>query len=101
ALGYDAASPARHVSDDHISAEVARRSEASASQKPNNLRSLSSSDNKFAYAASVATSIGSMIDGSSFSGLLTRAEIGHMRMSSAGNGRIRARGSASSPSQRA
>jgi hypothetical protein len=53
------------------------------------------------YAASVVTSIGSVMDGSSFSGLFTRVEIGQMRMSSAGNGRIKSRGSASSPSQRA
>jgi hypothetical protein len=33
--------------------------------------------------------IGSMIEGSSFSGLLTRVEIGHIRMGSAGNGRIK------------
>jgi|SRR6516162_5739646 len=52
------------------------------------------------YAASVASSIGSMIDGSSFSGLLTRVEIGHIRIKSAGNGRIKSRGSGSSPSQR-
>jgi hypothetical protein len=30
--------------------------------------------------------MGSTIDGSSFSGLLTRVEIGHMRIGSAGNG---------------
>src|SRR6478672_6383717 len=42
-----------------------------------------------AYAASVATSIGSTIEGSPFSGLLTRVEIDHMRISSAGKGRIR------------
>jgi hypothetical protein len=42
-----------------------------------------------------------MIDGSSFSGLLTRVEIGHMLMGLAGNGRINSRGSASSLSQRA
>ena len=53
------------------------------------------------YAASVATSIGSTIAASSFSGLLTRVEIGHIRIGAAGNGRIRSRGSASSPSQRA
>jgi hypothetical protein len=46
-------------------------------------------------------SIGSTIVGSSFSGLLTRVEIGHMRIGSAGNGRIRSPGSGSSPSQRA
>jgi hypothetical protein len=40
------------------------------------------------------------MDGSSFSGLLTRAEIGHMRSGSAGKGRIKSRGSGSSPSQR-
>jgi hypothetical protein len=32
------------------------------------------------------SSIGSTIDGSSFSGLLTRVEIGHIRIGSAGNG---------------
>jgi hypothetical protein len=32
-----------------------------------------------AYAASVANSTGSTTDGSSFSGLLTRVEIGHIR----------------------
>jgi hypothetical protein len=45
-------------------------------------------------------SIGSIIEGSSFSGLLTRLEIGHIRIRLAGNGRIRSRGSRSSPSQR-
>ena len=34
---------------------------------------------------------GSMIDGSSLSGLLTRVEIGHIRIGSAGNGRIKSR----------
>jgi hypothetical protein len=53
------------------------------------------------YAASVASSVGSRIEGSSFSGLLTRVEIGHIRIRSAGKGRIRSRGSGSSPSQRA
>ena len=47
-----------------------------------------------------ANSIGSTIDESSFSGLLTRVEIGHIRIGSAGNGRIRSRGSGSSLSQR-
>jgi hypothetical protein len=47
-----------------------------------------------------ASSIGSTIEGSSFSGLLTRVEIGHMRIRSAANGRIKSRGSGSSPSQR-
>src|SRR5438105_11995477 len=42
---------------------------------------------------------GRLIDGSSFSGLLTRVEIGHIRIRSAGNGRIKSRGSGSSPSQ--
>jgi hypothetical protein len=50
-----------------------------------------------AYAAEVVDSIGSTIDGSSFSGLLTRVEIGHIRMGSAGNGRIKSEGSGSSP----
>jgi hypothetical protein len=36
------------------------------------------------YAASVASSIGAAIEGSSFSGLLTRVEIGHIRMRTAG-----------------
>ena len=40
------------------------------------------------------------MEGSSFSGLFTRVDIGHMRIGSAGNGRIRSRGSGSSPSQR-
>src|SRR5262249_29554423 len=53
------------------------------------------------YAASVATSMGSIIDGPSFSGLLTRVEIGHIRIGAAGNGSIRSRGSGSSLSQRA
>src|SRR5262249_10294769 len=41
----------------------------------------------------VTSSIGCRIAGSSFSGLFTRVEIGHMRISSAGNGRIRSCGS--------
>jgi hypothetical protein len=41
------------------------------------------------YAADVSNSIGSMIEGSSFPGLLTRVEIGHIRIGSAGNGRPR------------
>ena len=45
-----------------------------------------------AYAARGANSIGSTIDGSSFSGLLTRVEIGHIRIRLAGNGRISSRG---------
>jgi hypothetical protein len=51
--------------------------------------------------ANVASSIGSMIEGSSFSGLLTRVDIGHIRIRSVGNCRIKPRGSGSSPSQRA
>src|SRR5262249_23611866 len=35
------------------------------------------------YAASIATSIGSTIAASSFSGLLTRVEIGHIRIGAA------------------
>ena len=50
------------------------------------------------YAAD--NSIGSTIEGSSFSGLLTRVEIGHIRIGSAGNGRSRSPGSDSSLSQR-
>ena len=45
--------------------------------------------------------MGSTIDGSSFSGLLTRVEIGYIRRGSAGNGRINSRGSGSSLSQMA
>src|SRR5215467_8333583 len=52
------------------------------------------------YAASVESWIGSTIEGSSFSGLLTRVEIGHIRIKSAGYGRMRSRGSGSSLSQR-
>ena len=54
----------------------------------------------FNYAAEVAIAIGSTIEGSSFSGLLTRVEIGHIRIGSAGNGLIRSPGSGSSLSQR-
>ena len=53
------------------------------------------------YAASGASSIGSTIERSSFSGLLTRVEIGHMRIRSAANGRIKSHGSGSSLTQRA
>jgi hypothetical protein len=49
----------------------------------------------------VVNSIGSTMDGSSFSGLLTRVEIGQIRMRLAGNGRINSRGSGSALSQRA
>jgi hypothetical protein len=52
------------------------------------------------YAASLANWTGSTIEGSSFSGLLTRVEIGQIRIKSAGNGRIRSRGSGSSLSHR-
>jgi hypothetical protein len=52
------------------------------------------------YAAEVANTTGSTIEGSSFSGLLTRVEIGHIRIGSAGNGRIRSPGSGSSLSHR-
>ena len=47
------------------------------------------------------SSTGSTIEGSSLSGLLTRVEIRHRRIGSAGNGRIRSCGSGPSPSQRA
>ena len=53
------------------------------------------------YATAVGHSIGSMIDGSSFSSLLTRVEIGQMRIGPEGNGRINTYGSWSSLSQRA
>jgi hypothetical protein len=57
--------------------------------------------NEWIYAAEVANAIGSTIEGSSFSGLLTLVEIGHIRIGSAGYGRIKSRGSGSSLSQRA
>ncbi len=44
--------------------------------------------------------IGSRMAGSSFSGLLTRIEIGHIRIRGAGKARIRSFGSGSSPNQR-
>jgi hypothetical protein len=53
----------------------------------------------FAYTVVLTNSIGSTIEGSSLSGLLTRVEIGHIRMGSARNGRIKSRGSGSSLSQ--
>jgi hypothetical protein len=40
-------------------------------------------DSASSYATSTASSIGSTIEGSSFSGLLTRVEIGHIRIRSA------------------
>jgi hypothetical protein len=46
-----------------------------------------------------STLIGSRIDESSFSGLLTRAEMGQMRISSDGYGRSRSWGSGSSEIQ--
>jgi hypothetical protein len=52
------------------------------------------------YAASVVNSTGSRIEGSSFSGLLTRVEIGHIRIRSAGYGRIKSRGSGCSVNHR-
>jgi hypothetical protein len=52
---------------------------------------------ELSYAASVAGSTGSTMDGSSFSGLLTRVEIGHMRIGSAGKGRIKHAGPAPLP----
>ena len=42
----------------------------------------------------------SKIDGSSFSGLFTRAEIGHIVIRSAGNGRSNSHGSGPRPSYR-
>jgi hypothetical protein len=56
-------------------------------------------DLDFCWCASF-NSIGSTIEGSSFSGLLTLVEIGHIRIGSAGNGLIRSPGSGSSLSQR-
>jgi hypothetical protein len=44
---------------------------------------------KLVYAASVDSSIGSTIEESSFWGLLTRVEIGHMRIRPAGKDRIK------------
>jgi hypothetical protein len=48
------------------------------------------------YAAEVANAICSTIEGSSFSGLLTLVEIGHIRIGSAENGLIKSPGSGSS-----
>lgn len=67
---------------------------------PNTLISGIGGDALAACYAEAASSIGSMMNGSSFSGLLTRGEIGHIRIGSAANGRIRSLGSGSSPSQR-
>ena len=50
-----------------------------------------------ALRTAVANSIGSTMDGSSFSGLLTRVEIGQIRMGLAGNGRINSRGRSCEP----
>jgi hypothetical protein len=52
------------------------------------------------YATETFNVMGSMIEGSSFSGLFTRVEIGHIRIGSDGKGRIKSRGSGSSLSQR-
>jgi len=52
-------------------------------------------------AAELETRIGSSIEESSFSGLFTRVEMGHIRIGSAGNGRSRSCGSGWSLSQRA
>jgi hypothetical protein len=41
------------------------------------------------HAAELVNLIGTMIEGSSFSGLFTRVEIGHIRIGSDGNGRIK------------
>jgi hypothetical protein len=48
------------------------------------------SERRSAYAAEVVNSIGSTIEGSSFSGLLTRVEIGHIRISPGGKASIHA-----------
>jgi hypothetical protein len=69
--------PALHV--------AAKPSPISADFSPTALQSRS------AYAADRL--IGSRIEESSFSGLLTRVEIGHIRIGSAGNGRIKSCGS--------
>jgi len=52
------------------------------------------------YAASLPKSMGSIIKGSSFSGLFTRLDIGHIRIRPAEKGRISWRGSGSSLSHR-
>src|SRR5580700_10969506 len=52
------------------------------------------------HAADGTNVIGSMIEGSSFSGLFTRVDVGHIRIGSDGNGRIKSRGLGSSLSQR-
>jgi hypothetical protein len=53
-----------------------------------------------AAATDPGPATGSRIDGSSFSGLLTRVDIGHMRSRSDGNGFSASRGLGSSPSHR-
>jgi hypothetical protein len=45
------------------------------------------------YPTETFNVIGSMIEGSSFSGMFTRVEIGHIRIGSDGKGRIKSRGS--------
>ena len=55
---------------------------------------------KCSYVAEAANAIGSTMEGSSFSGLLTLVEIGHIRIGLAGNGLIRSPGSGSSLSHR-
>jgi hypothetical protein len=64
-------------------------------------RSAPGPSSDIAFQPVAANSTGSNTDGSSFSGLLTRVEIGHVRIGSAGYVRIRSRGSSSSPSHRA
>jgi hypothetical protein len=68
--------------------------------RDNTLRSHCARLKRRTYAASLVNSTGSIIEGSSLSGLLTRVEIGQIRMRPAGNGRIRSQGSGSSLSHR-
>ena len=69
-------------------------------RRPRRESSASSIGRRVLYATEVAKPIGSTIEGSSFSGLLTRVQIGHIRIGSAGNGSTKSRGSGSSLSQR-
>src|ERR1039458_3085361 len=62
-----------------------RRHGAIEAVKPSSPVGRSKCGPRSAYAAEMARSIGSRIEGSSFSGLLPRVEIGHIRMVSAGN----------------
>jgi hypothetical protein len=81
------ASPAQIQQTKQLQAALQRKSSAWFFQS---LPCASAAPNRF-YAAEFANSIGSTIEGSSFSGLLTRVENGHIRIGFAGKGLIRSR----------